>query len=237
MERLDILRGECLGIIGPNGAGKSTLLAALSGLARADAGQIRLFGEPLTTARATALRKRVATVTQLAAVDPRLPITVLESVMTGGFAKLGLWRRSGAALKALAGRMLEMTGIAHLANRPLGLISGGERQRTAVARALTQEPEILLLDEPTSALDWKAQRDILALVRDIHAALGLTVVLVTHDLNALTGMCQRVATIAQRPGDLAGADERGPGPGAPDGSVRRRRGGAAPWPQARVVLF
>lgn len=195
VEHLELGRGECLGVVGPNGAGKSTLLAALAGLLAADSGCIRLFGEPLTRSNATRLRKRVATVSQLADVDPRLPITVLESVMTGGFGKLGLFRRPGRELAAKAMEMLELTGIGHLARRPLGLISGGERQRTAIARALTQEPDILLLDEPTSALDWKAQREILALVRDIHARLGPSVVLVTHDLNALPGMCSRVAYI------------------------------------------
>lgn len=195
VEHLEVARGEFLGVIGPNGAGKSTLLSALSGFLRTDAGRILLFGELLTGANATALRKRVATVTQLAAVDPRLPITVLESVMTGGFGKLGLWRRPGRELTAKAKEMLELTGIAHLADRPLGLVSGGERQRTAIARALTQEPDILLLDEPTSALDWKAQREVLALIRDIHAKFGLTVILVTHDLNALPGMCDRVSFI------------------------------------------
>ncbi|WP_051272520.1 metal ABC transporter ATP-binding protein [Fundidesulfovibrio putealis] len=195
IEHLEIAEGECLGVIGPNGAGKSTLLAALAGLLRPDSGHIEFFGKALDSASATALRKRVATVAQLAAVDPRLPITVLESVMTGGFGRLGLWKRAGRELAAKATQMLELTGIAHLSDRPLGLVSGGERQRTAVARALTQEPDILLLDEPTSALDWKSQREVLALIRDIHARLGLTVVLVTHDLNALPGMCDRVAYI------------------------------------------
>lgn len=195
VEHLELGRGECLGVIGPNGAGKSTLLAALAGLLKAESGSIRLFGEPLRHSDATRLRKRVATVSQLADVDPRLPITVLESVMTGGFGKLGLWRRPGRALAARASEMLELTGIGHLAQRPLGLISGGERQRTAIARALTQEPDILLLDEPTSALDWKAQREVLALVREVHGRFGLSSVLVTHDLNALPGLCSRVAAL------------------------------------------
>jgi manganese/iron transport system ATP-binding protein len=195
VDALELSQGECLGVIGPNGAGKSTLLAALSGFLKADVGVIRLFGELLTGSNSTRLRKRVATVSQLAAVDPRLPITVHESVMTGGFGKLGFWRRPSHELAARASDMLELTGIGHLANRPLGLISGGERQRTAIARALTQEPDLLLLDEPTSALDWKAQREVLALIRDVHERFALSVVLVTHDLNALPGMCSRVAYI------------------------------------------
>lgn len=193
VDALDLRQGECLGVIGPNGAGKSTLLATLSGLLKADAGVIRLFGELLTGSNSTRLRKRVATVSQLTAIDPRLPLTVQESVMTGGFGKLGLWRRPSHALATRALEMLELTGIGHLAKRPLGLISGGERQRTAIARALTQEPDLLLLDEPTSALDWKAQREILALIRSVHKRFALSVVLVTHDLNALPGMCSRMA--------------------------------------------
>jgi ABC-type cobalamin/Fe3+-siderophores transport system ATPase subunit len=198
---LSVAPGQCLGVIGPNGAGKSTLLAAAAGLVRPVRGQVRLFGAPLTGSGATRARKRVATVSQLAGVDPRLPITVYESVLSGGFGKLGLLRRPGRQLKERAAYMLELTGIAHLRGRPLGLVSGGERQRAAIARALTQEPDILLLDEPTSALDWKAQREVLGLIRTVRRDFAMTIVIASHDLNALPGLCHRVCHL--RGGRLA----------------------------------
>jgi len=96
--------------------------------------------------------------------------------------------------------MLELVGIAQLASRPLGQLSGGERQRAAIARALTQEPTVLLLDEPTSALDWRAQRDILGCITDLRRRLSLTVLVATHELNSLERLCHEVLCLeAGRP--------------------------------------
>jgi manganese/iron transport system ATP-binding protein len=125
-------------------------------------------------------------------IDPRLPITVAQSVMSGGYAKLGWFRRPSKELARRSQEMLELVGVAHLADRPLGQLSGGEQQRAAIARALTQEPSVLLLDEPTSALDWRAQRDILGCIASLREHLGLTVLLATHDLNSLESLCHEV---------------------------------------------
>lgn len=188
---LAVAAGEFLAVVGPNGAGKSTLLGLVNGLVRPASGTAMVLGRDMRAPGAWRVRRRVGLVAQMADVDPRLPISVLETVMTGGYGRLGLLRGPGAALRALALANMERTGIAHLARRPFGQCSGGERQRAAIARALTQQPDILLLDEPTSALDWHAQRDIMALVSAIHRERGadggppLTTILVTHDLNAL----------------------------------------------------
>jgi manganese/iron transport system ATP-binding protein len=193
LESLEVGRGEFLGLIGPNGSGKSTLLAAVArrvGLAR---GTVALAdGAP---GGSGPQRGRVALAAQMTALDPRLPITVLESVMVGGYARLGLFARPGAALRAEARELLALVGVPHLADRPIGQCSGGEMQRAAIARALLQKPGVLLLDEPTSALDWKAQREILECVKRIHASLALTTIMVTHDLNALPVLCDRVAAL------------------------------------------
>ncbi len=197
VDRLEVRRGEFHGIIGPNGSGKSTLLGVICGQLRAAAGEVSLLGRLANGRERRSLRRRLGLVTQLSTVDPRLPISVLESVMVGAYGRLGLWRRPGKKTRQLAMDMLQLTGIAHLASRPLGHCSGGELQRASIARALTQEPEALLLDEPTSALDWRAQRTILSCIRDIHRAMGLTTVMVTHELNALPELCDRVTALRE----------------------------------------
>lgn len=198
---LEVHRGEFLGIIGPNGSGKSTLLGALAGRVALRSGAIHLGGSVPSRGSGAAGHATVAMAAQMTALDPRLPISVLESVMVGAYAQLGLLRRAGAAVRAKAMDMLDLVGIAHLAGRPIGHCSGGEAQRAAIARALLQKPDILLLDEPTSALDWRAQREILDCIKGIHTALGLTTLMVTHDLNALPVLCDRV--LALRSGALA----------------------------------
>ncbi|OIO02699.1 MAG: hypothetical protein AUJ49_05770 [Desulfovibrionaceae bacterium CG1_02_65_16] len=186
VRELVVKRGEFLGVIGPNGSGKSTLLAVVAGRLRPATGKILGAG----TAGG-----RVALAAQMTALDPRLPISILESVMVGAYAELGALRRPGPKVRARARQLLDMVGIAHLADRPIGLCSGGEAQRAAIARALLQRPDVLLLDEPTSALDWRAQREILACIKDIHSRLGLTTVMVTHELNALPELCDRVLVL------------------------------------------
>ena len=190
---LSMRRGEFLGVIGPNGAGKTTLLTVLNGLARIVGGRAEVLGRPLTPATVGDLRKRIGYVAQLQEIDPLLPITVRESVLTGCFGRVGPLRRVPAAARRRTDELLALVGLTELARRPLGHLSGGEKQRTAIARALLQEPEILLLDEPTAALDWQAQRGILALIQELHERFGLTTLIVTHDLNTLPAVCSRVA--------------------------------------------
>lgn len=200
VDALDVPRGQVLGVIGPNGAGKSTLLAAICGLLRLSGGTVRLDGRDLAGPGGRRARRDIALVMQDQDVDPRLPISVRESVMSGGYARRGWFRGPGERLARLARDMLELVGIAHLGDRPLGQFSGGERQRAAIARALTQEPTVLLLDEPTSALDWRAQRDILGCIAALRQRLSLTVLLATHDLNSLESMCHEVLCLdAGRP--------------------------------------
>lgn len=192
MDALDLDKGRVLGVIGPNGAGKSTLLAAVCGLLRLSCGVVQLFGHDLAGPGASQARRDIALVMQAQDVDPRLPISVLESVMSGGYARRGWLRPPGRELARRASEMLELVGIGHLAGRPLGQLSGGEQQRAAIARALTQQPRVLLLDEPTSALDWRAQRDILGCIASLRERLELTVLLATHDLNSLESLCHEV---------------------------------------------
>ncbi len=194
---LTVREGEFVGIIGPNGAGKTTLLTVVNGLGQLMAGRARVLGELLTPRSTHHIRARVGYVAQVQAIDPRMPINVREVVMIGRYGRLGLLRRPGRTDWDIVERMIEMVGMSHLADRPIGHLSGGQQQRVGIARALAQEPAVLLLDEPTANLDWRAQREILELVREIHLRHRLTTLFVTHDLNTLPRACDRVVMMKE----------------------------------------
>jgi len=126
-----------------------------------------------------------------------MPMNVREVVMIGRYGVLGLLRRPGRRDWEIVDEMLELVGMTHLALRPIGHLSGGEQQRVAIARCLAQEPELFLLDEPTASLDWKAQTEILELVKQIHDSRNLTTLFVTHDLDALPVACDRVVLMKE----------------------------------------
>lgn len=194
---LEIKKGEFLGIIGPNGAGKTTLLSLINGLGKLVQGNVWVLGHSICRGSVNGIRKRVGYVAQLQNIDPRMPITVHEVVMVGRYGQLGLFRRPHKTDQTVVDKMLELVGMSHLANRPIGHLSGGEQQRVAIARALAQEPEMLLLDEPTASLDWRAQGELLELVRRIHESQNLTTMFVTHDLNALPDTCDRLVLMKE----------------------------------------
>jgi len=194
---LEVKKGEFVGIIGPNGAGKTTLLTIVNGLGKLLHGKIWVLGLPVNGNNGSQLRKRVGYVAQVQNIDPRLPINVRETVMVGCYSHLGLLHRPTQTHWKDVDRVLEMVGLTHLADRPIGHLSGGQQQRVAIARVLVQQPEIFLLDEPTASLDWKAQREILNLVRTIHDTYHLTTLFVTHDLNTLPQACHRVVLMKE----------------------------------------
>lgn len=188
--------GEILGIVGPNGSGKSSLLKILSGLLPAGKGDVRLGG--------LSLRKRSqADVARIVAVVPQeyvqvFPFTVAETVLMGRFPhrtarwwSLGIGDETANDLTCAHQAMVD-TDVFSLADRLVSDLSGGERQRVVIARALAQEPKILLLDEPTAFLDINHQIEICSLVTRLRAERQLTVVLVSHDLNVASQYCDRV---------------------------------------------
>ena len=189
---LEVKKGEFIGIIGPNGAGKTTLLTVINGLGKLVHGQAWVLGSRLNGRNSVNLRKRIGYVAQVENIDPRLPINVRETVMVGCYGRLGLFHRPTQAQRETVDEVLEMVGIAHLSQRPIGHLSGGEYQRAAIARALVQQPEIFLLDEPTASIDQKAQREILSLLQLIHREYHTTTLFVTHDLRMLPSICQRL---------------------------------------------
>jgi len=194
---LKVKAGEFVGIIGPNGAGKTTLLTIVNGLGKLLSGRIWVLGSFLTPGNGHSLRKKVGYVPQVENIDPRMPMNVREVVMIGRYGVLGLFRRPRKHDWEIVDEMLKLVGMTHLARRPIGHLSGGEQQRVAIARCLAQEPEIFLLDEPTASLDWKAQTEILELVKRIHDSRNLTTLFVTHDLGALPVACDRVVLMKE----------------------------------------
>jgi len=192
---LDIGRGDFCGIIGPNGAGKTTLLTVVNGLGRIHSGTVSILGQSATGASFGRLRRRIGYVAQQERVDPRAPISCLEAVLVGRCGHAGLFRRLTTGDLERARSMMELTRTSHLAERPVGQLSGGEARKIALARALVQEPEILLLDEPTSNLDPRAVRELGNLVVDAYHRFGLTVVMVTHQLDHLPPVANRIAMV------------------------------------------
>jgi zinc transport system ATP-binding protein len=189
---LEVGPRDFLVLLGPNGSGKTTLLRVALGLLEPQAGEARLFGLPARDPRA---RELVGYVPQRAAVSSRVPATVVE-VVAAGRARglpLGPFRRDDrrAALEAL-----ERVGLAHLAGRRIGELSGGEQQRALIARALAAQPRLLVLDEPTAGVDRASQVRFAAVLHGLHAS-GVAVLLVAHDLGAVGRYVTRVVALHQ----------------------------------------
>lgn len=181
---LSVADNEFIGIIGPNGAGKTTLLNVIAGFEKFE-GKLQLFGHSENWNRTRATRLRVGYVPQSFPVDPAFPILAYETVMTGGVGRVGLFRSPGVQLREQAMALMEMMRVGHLAQRPLGQLSGGERQKVSLARAILQGPDILLMDEPTAGLDIAVQKEVLNLVDEIHDKRAMTILFVTHDFNLI----------------------------------------------------
>src|ERR687890_478167 len=195
---LAVERGRLSALVGANGSGKSTLIRLLAGLLRPTAGEIMLGGVPLARVEPRARARRVAYVPQ--SVSTVFPFTALEVVLTGrsphasrfGFETARDVEASRAALAAV--------DAAHLEARPVTELSGGERQLVALARALAQEPECLLLDEPSSALDLKHRAGLVRHLRRLRDERGMTALVITHDLMLLDPAFDRV--FAMRSGEV-----------------------------------
>lgn len=183
--------GEVLGLIGPNGSGKTTLLRTLFGALRPDQGRVLIGGVSLSRLSAREVAKRVAVVVQ----EPQgeLMTSVADMVLLGRTPHLRMFSRRSRGDDDLAATSLQKVGALHLAHRDVSSLSGGEKQRVLIARALVQEAECLLLDEPTNHLDIGYQHQILALVR----GLGMTAVVVLHDLNLAARYCDRLVLLDQ----------------------------------------
>jgi ABC-type Mn2+/Zn2+ transport system ATPase subunit len=191
---LRVAAGEFVGIVGPNGAGKTTLLNVIAGFERFE-GSLTLFGRRESWRRGRAVRLRIGYVPQQFDIDPAFPISAAEAVMTGAVGRTGLFRSFGKHEEERTRQLLEMMRIGHCAQRPLGLLSGGERQKVSLARAMLQQPEVLLLDEPTAGLDIAVQKEFLDTLGEVHRREGLTLLFVTHDFNMLPAGMRRAVLL------------------------------------------
>lgn len=182
--------GGMYGIIGPNGSGKSTLLKLLLGALSPESGEVRHAGRPRTEWDRRDLARRVGVVPQREEVA--FPLTVRELVAMGRYPHLGPWRPEGTADREAVREAMERCRIAPLAPRPFASLSGGEAQLARIARALAGRPESLVLDEPTVSLDIRHEMEIFELLRELVSRDGVTVVLVTHNLNAAARFADRL---------------------------------------------
>lgn len=189
----NVSRGEFLSLVGPNGSGKTTLLRLLDRIFLPDSGRILLGDKSLAKYSRTELARRIAFVPQDGGV--LFPFTVSEIVLMGRSPYSRGMAFENAQDRTIAEEMMQMTDIAHLASQPVTKLSGGERQRAFIARALAQQPEILLLDEPNAHLDVSHLMDIFRLIKRLNTASGLTVISVSHDLNLAASYSDRVAML------------------------------------------
>lgn len=187
---LDVARGQLLAIVGPNGSGKSTLLRVLGGTMRPWQGSVELSGHPLQSIERRALARQIATVAQENTVAFRFK--VLEIVLMGRAPHLGAFRFESSDDLKIAEAALERFDLLPLAHRHIEELSGGERKRVFLARALTQEPRVMLLDEPTAFLDLKHVVGIFTRFRELATSRGLAVIATLHDLNAAATYADRV---------------------------------------------
>ncbi|MDD2755499.1 MAG: ABC transporter ATP-binding protein [Methanothrix sp.] len=190
---LELVAGDFLGLIGPNGGGKSTLLKVMLGLIKPDRGSIALFGLPPAEARS-----RVGYMPQKTVFDQSFPVNVLDVVLMGRYSRKGLMHRYGSVDRQAALKALEAVGMQDRAMREIGALSGGEQQRVFVARSLVSDPELLLLDEPTAGVDSAQQTDFYDLLCHLNRDLKIAIVLVSHDVTAISKYVSKIACLNQR---------------------------------------
>jgi iron complex transport system ATP-binding protein len=178
---IEIAAGQFAAIIGPNGSGKSTLIRALLGALPLEAGQVLFEGMDVTRYSRNELAKRIGAVTQIEEMP--FPVSVRELVATGRYPHLGVWRAEREADWQAVSDALARCDVVAMADRSIAEVSGGERQRARIARALAQEPGTLVLDEPTASLDIAHEMSVFELLRSLARDEGRTVIVATHNLN------------------------------------------------------
>ncbi len=202
---LEVNAGDMAGIIGPNGSGKSTLLKAIARVLKPRRGSVLLDGEDVREWETKRLARRLGVVAQESPIT--FEFTALEIVLMGRAPYMGRMQAESEADLAIAREAMEETDCWHLAQRPVTQLSGGEKQRVIIARALAQQPDILLLDEPTTALDINHQVEILDIVARLNRTEGVTTLVVMHDLNLASQYCDYLVVLKEGEVFAVGAPE------------------------------
>jgi ABC-type Mn2+/Zn2+ transport system ATPase subunit len=184
--------GEVVGLIGPNGSGKSTLLKTIAGVLRPFAGEILLGGEDIRKQAA-----RIAFVPQREEVNWDFPVTAMNVVLMGRYRSVGWLRRPAASDHRAASEALERLGLGGMSDRHISQFSGGQQQRIFLARAMVQDPVVVLLDEPFTGIDQQNRAVFHTAIRDF-AARGVIVLMATHDLDEVQATCSSVCCLNRR---------------------------------------
>jgi zinc transport system ATP-binding protein len=190
---LPVEQGSLLGVVGPNGGGKTTLIRLLLGQFQPTRGTIRIAGLP--PRQAVGRGDCLGYLPQAYALPGDFPITVRHLVRLGLAGKTGMLRAHRRDDLQFAEWLIERVGLADLADRPIGSISGGQQQRALIARALAPRPRLLLLDEPTTGIDPSGQQRFVEFLLDLKRELSLTVLLVSHDLRVVRSIADRIACL------------------------------------------
>ena len=190
---LEVRPGELVAVIGPNGAGKTTLLETINGLLRSK-GLVEVLGLDVRR-HGREVRRRTGYVPQDFMVPSDTPFLAKDVVMMGRVGRIGPLRPPSRRDWEIVMAIMEQLGIADLADRPVGKLSGGQQQKVMIARALAKEPELLLLDEPFSSLDARSREVVCRLVTDLRDDRLVTALVVTHDLSAMPEECDRVVLL------------------------------------------
>ena len=199
---LEVPRGQVMALIGPSGAGKSTLIRCVNRLVEPTAGRVVLDGENITSLGGAALRRarrRMGMIFQEFALVERL--TVMENVLSGRLGYVGFWksflRRYPQSDVDQAFRFLDRVGLTEFVDKRADALSGGQRQRVGIARALMQDPAILLVDEPTASLDPKTSRQIMRLICEVCSERGLAAIINIHDVELARMFAARVVGLSR----------------------------------------
>ena len=189
----EVRGGEILGVLGPNGSGKTSLLRIMDGLLQPQEGQVLIWRESISSLTRARIAKEIAMVAQ--ETHFRFAFTALEVVLMGRFPHLKRLQFEGEKDLDMAFQALKATHALDLAQRSIHELSGGEKQRVLIARALAQEPKVILFDEPTSFLDLRFKREIFQLIASLSLDHGLSIVVVSHDIDLAAQYCHRVTML------------------------------------------
>jgi len=189
---IELAESEMLGVVGPNGAGKSTLIRCIDRILKPQHGTILLDGQNINDMRQMELARKIGYIPQTTA--QAFPATVFDTVLMGRRPHLG-WRSCEKDTEKVLD-MLQMLNIEEFAMRDINELSGGQRQKVFIARALTQEPDVLLLDEPTSNLDIRHQLEVMDIIMNIVRDKGITAITAIHDLNLASRYANRMVMLS-----------------------------------------